>query len=394
MKPLLLSLFLLTPSLALAQDGTAVWGWEDDAITQTPAQRDTKPNWNGTTGVMWNEQPLRETLGNFARINSIGFMLDRRIDPGTPVSLDLKQVTVRDVFEQAAAQCGLGFCERETVAYLGPSDAAELLQLLIALRSEQLAKLPKAKRDAMLLPKPFRAEAFDTPVATLQRLAEETGFDGTAFDRLPHDVWLEIDFPNESACAVFSLILIGFDQTLAVSRDATKLAPIPIPRELVVVREYKGQVARQLTEAELLSLAPDASIASISQGISIETPLEQLAKIEMLIAKRTTEYNAQQRRTSTQQNPAGDALTRLQNERLTVPPFSGALDKTLKTLAERMQIELIIDEKSFAAKNVRIDTQISTSFDQATATEVFEKCLAPVGAKFRFEGETVTVFME
>jgi len=408
----ILVLFFLTPPKSLAQDGTAVWGLENGTAVQTSQQRDAKPNWNGTTSVMWNEHPLRETLGRFAKMNNIGLMLDRRVDPGTPLSLDLKQVSVRDVFEQAAAQVGcaggigsLGFCELETVAYLGPLDAAELLQLLVALRSEQLAKLPKAKRDALFSPRPFRTELLDTPVETLQRLAEEIGFDGTAFDRLPHDVWPEIDFPNEPPLTVFSLILIGFDCTLAVSNDATKLAAIPIPRELIVTREYvagrsnaapfkgqMGQVALQLTEAELLAIAPDAGITPISQGVSIKAPLAQAAKIEMLIVKRTTTINAGQRQTNTV--AAGGALERLKNERLTVPPFSGSLDITLKTLADRMQLELVIDEESFAAKNVRLDTRISTSFEQATVTEVFEKCLAPVGALFRFEGETVIIYME
>ena len=414
MKPPLLPLLLifLTPLfVALGQDGEAIWGWEDNPISQTPLQRDAKPNWDGITGVMWNEQPLRDTLEAFASRHNFGFLLDRRVDPGLPLSLDLKQATPRDVFEQASAQCGLGFCELDTVAYLGPPDAAEQLQLLIALRSEQLSRtnrgqahtltlLAQSTRDALLSPRTFHAKLLDTPIETLQRLAEEIGYDGTAFERLPHDVWPEVRFPNESPFVVFSLILIGFDRTLAVSNDATKLAPIPIPRELIVTREYKGQVARQLTEAELHALAPDAEITPISQGVSIKAPLAQAAKIEMLIVKRTTATNAetikqpavaiasQNRSTSTQ-----DALMRLQNERLTAN-FTAPLDKVLKTLADRMQLELIIDEPSFAAKNVRPDTQISTGFEQATVTEVFEKCLAPVGARFRFEGETVIIYIE
>jgi hypothetical protein len=402
-------LLILMPCFAAlgqeqGQEGEAVWGFLDDDDAEGQASRagvvrDAKPNWDGNTGVMWNGQPLRDTLEAFASHHHIGFLLDRRVDPGTPLTLDLKQATPRDVFEQAAAQCGLGFCELPTVAYLGPPDAAELLQLLVALRSEQLSQqLPKAKRDAMLSPHPFRAEPLDTPIETLQRLAGEIGFDSEAFaqsqHRLPHDVWPEIRFPNESPCTVFSLILIGFDRTLAVSRDATKLAAMPIPRALIVTRKYKGQVARQLAEMELLALAPDATITQFPQGISLEAPLVQLAKIEMRIAKRTAAINAETAKRHTPSNTAEDALTRLQHERFTAGNFSGSLNQTLKLLADRMQLELVIDEPSFAAQNVRIDTQITTSFNQATATEVFEKCLAPVGAKFRFEGNTVIVSME
>jgi len=398
MKPLHLTilLILLTPSYAYTQDGAAIWGLDDTP----PPVPSLPPLWNANSGVMWNEQPLRDTLEAFASRYNIGFMLDRRVDPGTPLSLDLKQVTVREVFEQAAVQVGLGFCELKTVAYIGPSDAAEQLHLLIEMRSEQLsmqlAKLPQAKRDALFSQRPFRAERLDTPVETLQRLAEEIGCDGTAFERLPYDVWPEIRFPDEMPFAVFSLILIGFDRTLAVSNDATKLAPIPIPRELVVTREYKGQqgqVAQQVTEIEWLAIAPDAEITPIPQGVNIKASLAQAAKIEMLIAKRTTAINAE---TVKQQNlpmTDDDALTRLKNERLSAN-FSAPLDKVLKTLADRLQLELVIDEESFAAKNVRLDTQITTGFQQATVTEVFEKCLAPVGAGFRFERNSVIIDME
>ena len=420
MKPLLLTLLFifLTSSFAFAQDGTAVWGLLDDDESSSLAPHPSSlspPLWNANTGVMWNEQPLRDTLEAFSKRYNIGFLLDRRVDPGTPLSLDLKQVTVRDVFEQAAAQVDLGFCELETVAYIGPVDAAEQVQLLIDMRSEQLAsgfrrqasgsasstnpeaRSPKPEaRPALLSPRSFRAEWLDTPVETLQRLAEEIGFDGTAFERLPHDVWPEIRFPNETPFAVFSLMLIGFDRTLAVSNDATKLAPIPIPRELVVTREYKTQrrqVARQLTETEILALAPDAEITPIAQGISIKAPLAQAAKIEMLIVKRTMAINAEAIKQQNRSSPADDALTRLQNERLTAN-VNAPLDKMLKTLADQMQIELVIDEESFAAKNVRLDTQITTGFQQATVTEVFEKCLAPVGAGFRLEGNTIIIYME
>ena len=397
---LILVMALCFTPLVFAQEGAADWGFEsEDSPRETTSQTSNandEPNWDGLTGVIWNERPLRETLANFAAHNRLGFLLDRRVDPGTLISLDIKQTPVRDVFERAAEQCGLATCEFETLIYIGPVEAAEQLRLLSILRGEQLGKLPMVQRETMLAPRSFSAEILDSPKETLQRLAAEIGFDGTAFDRLPHDVWPKIDFPNEPASTIFSLILIGFDSTFAVSKDATKLAPIPIPRELVVTREYKGPIARQLTEPELLQLAPDALIAPIPQGVGVEAPLEQLAKIEMLIAKRTKESERENRpiNRANQSQDADDAAVRLQHERFTVAKLDASLDQALKAFADRMQLELILDEKSFEAKNVRLDTRISTSFEQATFTEVFEKCLTPIGAKFRINGNTITVYME
>lgn len=398
-------LVFLTTSFVSAQEGATLWGFEieDAAPPQAAKDRDT-PNWNAQTGVLWNERPLRETLSDFAAHHHLGFLLDRRIDPGTLFSLDIKQTTVRNVFEQAAEQCGLALCEFDTVAYIGPKAAAEQLRLLAVLRSEQLAKLPENKRATMLTPLSFHTGPFDEPTVTLQRLAASIGFDGETFERLPHDVWPELHFPNESPSVIFSLLLIGFDRTFAVSKDATKLGPIPIPREMVVAREYKGVIARRLTESELLQLAPDAQIAPIPQGVGVEAPFEQLARIETLIARRTAESQREEIAAQTNRNQpdrssngasnAGDAATRLQNERFTIKNLDASLDRVLKTLTDRMQLELVIDEESFAANKVRLDTRISTSFEQADYVEVFEKCLNPVGAKFRIQGNTITVFME
>ena len=407
MKQLIPILILMMPlcfvPLVSSQEGAADWGFENEGAphktTSQTINANDEPNWDGQTGVIWNEQPIRETLSNFATHHRLGFLLDRRVDPDTLISLDVKQITVREVFEQAAKQHGLAFCEFETVAYIGPVDAAEQLRLLAALRSEQLAKLPENKRAGMLTPISFHTEQYDEPVVTLQRLAAAAGFDGTAFQQLPHDVWPELHFPNETPTVIFSLILIGFDRTFAISKDATKLGPIAIPNELVIAREYKGPIARQLTESELLQLAPDAQIAPIPQGVGIEAPLEQLAKIEALIAKRTSESERKSRPSdiangSNNPSETNDAHMRLQNERFTIPKLDASLDKTLKAFADRMQLELVIDEKSFDARNVRLDSRISTSFEQATYTEVFEKCLAPVGAKFRINGNTITVYME
>jgi hypothetical protein len=178
MKRLTLTWILMTalcfvPSVS-AQEGAADWGFEnEDAPRETISQTinaSDQPNWDGQTGVIWNEQPMRETLGNFATHHRLGFLLDRRVDPDTLISLDVKQTTVCEVFERVAKQHGLAFCEFETVAYIGPVDAAEQLRLLAALRSEQLAKLPENKRAGMLTPISFHTEPFDEPAASIMSI--------------------------------------------------------------------------------------------------------------------------------------------------------------------------------------------------------------------------------
>ncbi|MDR1492501.1 MAG: hypothetical protein LBT05_07255 [Planctomycetaceae bacterium] len=377
--------------------------------------QDQKSIWNKQIQFSSNGAPFRETLTQFAESHHIGFLLDRKVDPEIPLIIDIPQATVSDVFAQIAEKYHFGFCEFETTAYIGPEESADFLRILAALRKQQFSKLPQEKSGVFLNPISFHTELMDSPEVTLKRLCDKIGLNGTAFEKLPYDQLPEMNFYQESPHTILALLLIGFDNMYLISKGGGKLAPAPIPKDQIMTREYTGDFYKRLQENDLQTFIQNIENVQIEEiqeekssaknkktvsGIRVKASLRELAKIERQVQKvvgesQKTLLKASEDLTQTLDNNdfANDAALRLKNKLFTAKVNAG-LEKALQEYAKQMQLNLTIDEKSFAAKNVRLDTRISVDLQQVTYTELFEKCLAPVGGKFRITGNHITVYME
>ena len=96
-----------------------------DARARPPAgKRATNSNVRSSAhvrDVVWSAgTPVRQALTTLGRTQGIAIMLDRRIDPGSGIELSVQDVTVRDVIEQLAAQCGAAPAYLDGVVYVGP----------------------------------------------------------------------------------------------------------------------------------------------------------------------------------------------------------------------------------------------------------------------------------
>ncbi|MHB8867007.1 MAG: hypothetical protein ACYC6N_31985, partial [Pirellulaceae bacterium] len=68
--------------------------------------------------VVWSAgTPLRQAVTTLARTQGVAIMLDRRVDPESAIELSVHDVTIREVIEQLAAQCGAASCYLEGVVY-------------------------------------------------------------------------------------------------------------------------------------------------------------------------------------------------------------------------------------------------------------------------------------
>ncbi|MCL2349080.1 MAG: hypothetical protein FWC50_12575 [Planctomycetaceae bacterium] len=381
----------------------------------TVAQQASTDVWEQPVSVSWNGGPLRQSLETFAKVRRFGFILDRRIDPGTPLHLEVSRQPVAVVFSQIAEKYQLGFCRIGQIAYLGPKDAAKILPFLVTLRAEQAAKFPDHLKRQFSAPREFHSGFLATPADVLQSLAEEMALDGTDFQSLPHDLWPEIVFPEATPLEIFSLFLIGFDSTFVisdeVSENAKKIRPIPIPYRLVLTRTFQGKGGEQLSGdlPYLRQIAPTAIIEKTQQGISVRASLDELARIDTVYHQRLSEVSAKPASASTPTsttppvqpgdstisnapNSMPDAAVRLKDSRYTAKIDAKPLDATLRFFAEKMQLELVINEKAFANRGIKINTPVSFQLENNTFQEVFEKCLQPVNGKFRLNGNRLEVY--
>ncbi len=83
--------------------------------------------WDRPVDVRFSGSELRDTIGQYAKLQGIGFLLDRRIDPGTRLEFMARDVSGTEMFRLLAKKLDLGFCRVGEIAYLGPKEAAAKL---------------------------------------------------------------------------------------------------------------------------------------------------------------------------------------------------------------------------------------------------------------------------
>ena len=143
--------------------------------------------WEQPVEVRFSGSELRDTLQQYAKIQQIGFLLDRRVDPGLRLEFEAKNVSGREMFQSLAQKVGLGFCEVGEIAYIGPIDAAEKLERLLTFKSAVKQRIS------------LKTKKLDTPWDILQSVAKKLRMKIANPDMIPHDLWAELDFPEAEA---------------------------------------------------------------------------------------------------------------------------------------------------------------------------------------------------
>gem|GEM_PF-5984031 len=70
--------------------------------------------------LVWQDQAVRDGLRRLMTAQRVSILLDRRIDPGKTLNLQLRNVPLRDLLESVAAECGAQAVVVDSVVYLGP----------------------------------------------------------------------------------------------------------------------------------------------------------------------------------------------------------------------------------------------------------------------------------
>jgi len=298
--------------------------------------------WEQTTpGVRFSGSELRETLSQYAKIQQIGFMLDRRVDPGLQLEFEMKNVSGLEMFARLADQMGLGFCRVGEIAYLGPKDAAVKLERILAVKRQSLASAPAAVRRTLTQKIRLQTEKLDTPQEILRRVAQRMRTKIGNPDRIPHDLWPELDFPEADAYELLSILLIGFDLTFEIGDHGITF--VPLPGNLPVVPEARGNRPE---------MAPPV--------------------------------------TTTRSQNAPPALKDLRFEMVEIK--NKTVNEVLRYYADNLGLQVVIDEKSLRAKGISLEQRISFQRDQADIHELLRATLEPIGCTYQLSGKRLRVF--
>lgn len=174
--------------------------------------------------VSWTDAPLRDRLYSFARSVRVAVFLDRRIDPGTPVTMAIQNQSIERFFWQLAGEHGLGVCRVGDFYYFGPEETAMALPVLW----NDLSKLVTAEPQ-----RPISWPSSTEPAKLIERIEEQGRLRLDEDSRLRHDLWPAGELPAMTALHQLAIVGSGFAQwpTYKKSKRLVQFRPLSIPQQ-------------------------------------------------------------------------------------------------------------------------------------------------------------------
>lgn len=330
-------------------------------------------------GISWSGNPLREALGGLSRTHRVAVLLDRRVDPGQKLDVQLSDLPLGAALHEIARNQRLGLSFLGPVAYFGPPRAAAPLRTIAALRTEEILGLPAAWQRKFLLPGPIAWDDFATPRDLIGQLAEQNGLEIRAADRVPHDLWAAADLPPLSLVDRLTLILIQFELTFRVESVGKTVTLVPLPDEVALTRSYPGGPEPQATAEKYALLVPEARIELSSGQVRVTGLLEAH---ERIAAGGQTP----------KPQPPKPAEQDFANKRFTLRVQEKPAAAVLQGLAKELKLDLRIDRQALQEAGISLESPVSLSVKDATIDELLREVLRSIGLTFRRRGSVVEVF--
>jgi hypothetical protein len=291
--------------------------------------------------VFWSNNPLRDAMTSLSRAQRVAILIDRRVDPGQRLTLNLQNVPLETILQTVAERCGLGLARLGPVVYLAPPMAAERLRPLATALDRAARQLPAAAQRKFLRAQPLAWEDLATPRELLEQLGRQNGLEIDGLERVPHDLWAAADLPPLSLVERLTLIAAQFDLGFTIAAGGTRLELVPMPKDLPVLP----------ADRRPLSAGHAASKSSAT--------------------------------------PPAPSLERVRIQRLSVR--AKPLGPVLRQLAERLGLQLKLDEQAIQRAGISLDQRVSVLVENATVDQLLHELLKSTGLKFQRRQNVVEI---
>jgi hypothetical protein len=361
---LAMAVWTLCPTLAAGQGPAARWRTGPELERQLSA----------TIGVRWAANPLRQALGNLSRNQGVAIFLDRRVDPDQEVEFAYQDVTLRELLKRLAEHLHVGTCRVGPVYYLGPTLTAASLAGATASREGDLQRLPVAARGRWSKSRSLQWPELSTPRDIVEQLTQEAEVTAVGLDRIPHDLWPEVDLPAMTLVQRLSLVLAGFHVTFAFSNDGSSIRFVSLPAATAVERTYTLSALQANAIQEITQQFPDVRVTRGSATVKVVGPLEAHEALERLQRNRAAKPNPPK--------PASRKETRY-TLRIQNKPVGGVAQAITKQLERKIEF----DPRTLG----KLEELVSFEVRDATLEELLKSLLSPVGLRYQLEGETLRI---
>ena len=305
----------------------------------------------------WTQVPLGDWAERASRIAGLPVIIDRRLDPTFPITLDCRGEPLHDVLDRVAAMVGGQVEVLASSVRIGPSSVAGLASAAEQARDAELASLPPALRRTA-----HRRAAWTWPTAARPRdllatTAREAGLQLDGLDAIPHDHLPAATLPMLSLAERLDLVLAHYDRRIAWTTGGAEVVPLDA-----------GMTAR--------GNAPRPAAASQSEPGPEPTPNAQATS------------QPQSQRKPTPRRGANPTTTRETfSLRLAAP-----LDQALVAVAARLSLDLTIDIPSLAARGIAPGEIARVDVREVSRAELLDAIVAPFGLAWSIDAGTLRVF--
>jgi len=178
-------------------------------VSARPAGLDT------TVRAAWSGLPLREWAASVSRIGGIPVLVDRRLDPTTPISFECRDDALGDVLRRVADKIDAEVERLASTIRIVPRSMAGRAADVEAARTAELAALTADDRRRAAARAAWTWPGAARPGDLVAEVAAAAGFDVAGIDTIPHDHLPATTLPPLSVAERFDLVLADFDQRVA-----------------------------------------------------------------------------------------------------------------------------------------------------------------------------------
>jgi hypothetical protein len=292
-----------------------------------------------TATIHWQDVPLRDAVARIRRLFNEEVFVDRRIDPNTRITLDMTATGAGQAVTEIAAKHGWGPGRIGGMTYLGPTNAARTLGIVVNTRKADVAKLPPRERREFERELKLDWPRLTEPRELVAKAIESANWRVEDVELIPHDLWAAGQVSDLTLTERLTLLLIGFDLTfeLQPSERTVRIVPLGDLRPLAAAGKQKQDAPKETSS----TTAPN-----------VEGPTKQVYSLRV------------------EDKPVG-AVTR--------------------ELARRLNWRVEFDEAAIRAAGGSLDTRVSFAVEEVGPDELLQAVLEPAGLTFRRDGERIIV---
>jgi hypothetical protein len=329
--------------------------------------------------LVWQDQAIRDGLRRLMAAQRVSILLDRRIDPGRTLSLQLRNVPLRELLGLVATECGAQAVVIGSVIYLGPPSTAARLRTVLELQSDALRNeaLVPARRSQELLRRSTREWSdLETPAAIINDIAKQYGLRLAADSFIPHDLWAGAALPSLTADQQLLLVLGQFGLSVEWLENGQAIRVVPMPENPRIQRELQvrtGSATEALTKLE--AAFPDAEITLTGRRLRASGTVEQLEAMEQMINPSRTVPRSIPK-------PPGQTVFSFEVR-------SAPLSAVMQRLTEQAGLQFDYDAAELRAAGISLEAKLDLKLQNASTDELLHGLFDRFDIVFEREGPRV-----